>query len=313
MWEATGLQVSPSPLLKHCRISTLRFPPQGNLLWGCLHISLFHEREACHGSSGGQRAIWGKGLSPSAMWILRTELTVIIRHGNKRLFRTQEKGVNQWLQGEKFLCLVCLMSPERRLFSSHPGPEWENWPVLKHQLRSTKPSRIKTPLLNFSPCLSDEVAFAEYSAPCSSGEHLALLAASLPLTSSPSKLPRIFVRLAQASPTVWKHRNVHLGMGTLPLENYSSFLTKVYRSLWKKIPWTPFSTMTSLFSCRKPYCQYPVRIIFINVLFLLSTYTEKQNYWNSYLWARRCWSPQTQEPSRWWFVCLCNIKTEQAW
>lgn len=84
---------------------------------------LFHEREACHRASGGQRAIWGKGISPSSMWILRTELTVIIRHGNERLFRTQEKGVNQWLQGEKFLCLVCLMSPERRLFSSHPSPK----------------------------------------------------------------------------------------------------------------------------------------------------------------------------------------------
>lgn len=197
------------------------------------------------------------------------------------------------------------MSPERRLFSSHPGPEWENWSVPKHQnCAPQNPLASKLPFSIFLR-LSDEVAFAEYSAPCSSGEHLALLATSLPLTSFPSKLPRTFVKWAQTSPTVWKHRNVHLGMGTLPLEDYSSFLTKVYRSLWKKIRWTPFSTMTSLLYCRKSYCQYPVRIIFTNVLFLLSTYTEKQNFWNSYLWARRCWSPQTQEPSRWWFLFSC--------
>lgn len=123
----------------------------------------------------------------------------------------------------------------------------------------------------------------------------------------PFKTTQNFVRWAQTFPTVWKHRSIYLGTGTLPLEDYSSFLTKVYRSLWRKIRWAPFSTMTSLLSCRKPYCQYPVRIIFINVLFLLSTYTEKQNFWNSYLWARRCWSSQTQEPSRWWFLFFSVI------
>ncbi|XP_036037834.1 murinoglobulin-1-like [Onychomys torridus] len=58
------------------------------------------------------------------------------------------------------------------------------------------------PVKNLQPAIvkvydyyeTDEMVFAEYSAPCSSGELLVLLATSLPLTSFPSKLPRTYVR-----------------------------------------------------------------------------------------------------------------------
>ncbi|XP_035304915.1 murinoglobulin-1-like isoform X2 [Cricetulus griseus] len=58
------------------------------------------------------------------------------------------------------------------------------------------------PVRNLQPAIvkvydyyeTDEVVFAEYSAPCSSGEHLAFLATSLPLASFTTKLPRTFVR-----------------------------------------------------------------------------------------------------------------------
>uniref|UniRef100_A0A8C2LWP9 Alpha-2-macroglobulin n=1 Tax=Cricetulus griseus TaxID=10029 RepID=A0A8C2LWP9_CRIGR len=58
------------------------------------------------------------------------------------------------------------------------------------------------PVRNLQPAIvkvydyyeTDEVVFAEYNAPCSSGEHLAFLATSLPLASFTTKLPRTFVR-----------------------------------------------------------------------------------------------------------------------
>ncbi|XP_035316208.1 murinoglobulin-2-like isoform X1 [Cricetulus griseus] len=58
------------------------------------------------------------------------------------------------------------------------------------------------PVRNLQPAIvkvydyyeTDEVVFAEYSAPCSSGEHLAFLATSLPLASFTPKLPKTFVR-----------------------------------------------------------------------------------------------------------------------
>lgn len=161
----------------------------------------------------GRNSLWPSGMATSAFphWAISW---------------TQDKGVNQWLQWEIFLCWVCLMSPERRLFSSHPGLEWENWSVLKHQLRSTKPSRIKTPVLNFSPCVSDEVAFAEYSAPCSSGEHLALLAASLPLTSFPSKLLRTLLDELRPLPRYENTEAYTLGRAHCPWKTTLASLPK---------------------------------------------------------------------------------------
>lgn len=229
MWEATRPHVTPSTLLEHCRISTLRFPPQDNYSGGSANLFIYFMRRrhvqvplevrgrfGGRGSrllpcgSWGRNSLWSSGLATSAFphWAIS---------------RTQDKGVNQWLQGEIFLCWVCLMSPERQLFSSHPGPEWENWSVLKHQLHSTKPARIKTPVLNFSPCVSDEVAFAEYSAPCSSGEHLVT---SLPLTSFPSKLLRTLLDELRPLPQYENTEAYTLGRAHCPWKTTLASLPK---------------------------------------------------------------------------------------
>lgn len=242
----------------------------------------------------GRNSLWPSGMATSAFphWAIS---------------RTQDKGVNQWLQGETVLRWVCLMSPERRLFSSHPGPEWENWSVLKHQLRSTKPSRIKTPVLNFSPCLSDEVAFAEYSAPCSSGEHLALLAASLPLTSFPSKLLRTLLDKLRPLPRYENTEAYTLGRAHCPWKTTLASLPKCTVAYGGKSDGPHSPPWPVCFPAENPTVSTQLELYLINVLFLLSTYTEKQNFWNSYLWARHCWSSQTQEPSRWWFLFVSVI------
>ena len=82
--EGYMCKITPTvTLLKYCRRSTLGFSPQGERFqYWYMFDSLFSERLAQYCAFGGLRAIEVNVFSP-AMWILKTELTKVIRHVSK--------------------------------------------------------------------------------------------------------------------------------------------------------------------------------------------------------------------------------------
>ena len=131
---------------------------------------------------------------------------------------------------------------------------------------------------------------------------------SLTLDSFPSTLTWTFVRWLQTIHTDWKCRNVHIWIGIPHWENPPTSLPKCMVAYSGKSEGNHSPSLPVCFSAETPAICAKVDYTHHMCCFLLSPYTNKQNVWNSYLWRRHCWNPQTREPSRWRFVFVSEIQ-----
>lgn len=147
-------------------------------------------------------------------------------------------------------------------------------------------------------CLSDEVAFAEYSSPCSSGEHPACLPQAFLWPSSPQHYPELLLDDLKQLSLIGNKEMCTFELAFQPQKTSPTSLSKCMVAYSRKSEGNHSPSLPVCFSADNPAICAQVDYTHHMCCFLLSPYTDKQNVWNSYLWRRHCWNPQTQESSR---------------